>query len=190
MMKLNFSVCILYKSNLWYTGNAHSYNIIQSTPHCEIIITSYIHIFTTLFNICYTPPSNKMDEQSQKTLRMIEQNDASLTRLLLSPTHRLQQNHHSFNSSDGRDFSRLGAAIGANTHITTLVVCLPLITAGNGGFYDGLKRNTSINKLGLVGGNIVNERGRGILKVYQEQNNNLSDIRIVGCNLENGGDGS
>ena len=170
-----------------YTGNAHLYNTIQSTPHyCEIIITSYIY---NIIQNLPTPPSNKMDEQSQETLHMVEQNDASLTKLCLSPNR--EQNFHNFNSSDARDFSRLGAAIGANTHITTLAVHLPLITVANGGFYDGLKRNTSIYRLGLVGGNIVNERGRGILKVYQENNNiHLTVISIVGCNLENGGDGS
>ena len=126
-----------------------------------------------------------MDEQSQETLRMIEQNDASLTRLFLSPTNHLRQNFRCFNSSDARDFSRLGAAIGANTHITTFGVNLP-VTAANGGFYDGLKRNTSINRLDLINGNIVD--GNDILKVYQEQNINLIDIRIGHCNLENGGD--
>ena len=128
-----------------------------------------------------------MNEHSQETLHMVEQNDPSLVNLFLS-TNRPQQNFRCFNSSDARDFSRLGAAIGANTHITGLAVWLQL-TAVNSGLYDGLKRNTSINRLGLVEGNIVDGILNDILKVYWEPNNNLSDIRIVGCNLENGGDG-
>ena len=129
-----------------------------------------------------------MDEQSQETLHMVEQNDASLTRLFLNPTNRLQQTYHNFNSSDGRDYSRLGAAIGANTHITTLVVTLPL-TAANGGFYDGLQRNSSIYDLGIGDGNIVGGVHNEILKAYQENNKYLQRLSIVDCNLENGGNG-
>ena len=84
---------------------------------------------------------------------MIEQNDASLMKLCLGPND-LQQIFRSFNSIDARDYSRLGAAIGANTQITKLAVWLQL-TAANSGFYDSLNHNTSIHELGLINGNIV-----------------------------------
>ena len=117
---------------------------------------------------------------------MIEQNDVSLMKLCLGPGR--PRTFRCFNSSDSKDFSRLGDAIGANTHITTLVVWLQL-TAVNGGFYDGLKQNTSVTELGVGGGNIVGGVYNEILKAYQENSNiHLTNISIGNCNIDNGGD--
>ena len=57
---------------------------------------------------------------SQDTLRRVEQNDAQFTELLIGYVN----NDGGFTSSDASDSSRLGTAIGNNTHLTNLVVNL------------------------------------------------------------------
>ena len=126
-----------------------------------------------------------MDSTSQKMLRRIEQNDAQLTDLSIG-------SFGWFTSSDASDYSRLGAAIGNNTHLRKLNVDLddedPLDVANNE-FFDGLERNSSISDLTLscnehtlIGG-VEHE----ILKSYQK-NNNLTHLYIHDAAvLDNGG---
>ena len=97
-----------------------------------------------------------------------------------------------FNSGVGSDFSTLGAAIGENTHLKHLLFALAgrrLDVIHHTGFYDCLKRNTSINELNLncAGHNIVGGVVEEILKAYQE-NDNLTLLRILRAGLQNGGD--
>ena len=106
-----------------------------------------------------------MDGHSQETLRMVEENDDELTRLWICggiPGSGV------FTSTDGDDFSRLGAAIGENTHLQYLEVELYELVTNNNEFYDGLKKNSSIHKLKLHchNSNIAGRVGRKILEAY------------------------
>ena len=101
-------------------------------------------------------------------------------------------NHGGFSSRDDYDYSRLGAAIAENTHLTTLVVELFDVVAldvTNNGFYEGIKQNSSMNKLKFYcgGHNIVGGVGQKILDAYEE-NNNLTLLRIDDADLQNGGE--
>ena len=124
---------------------------------------------------------------SKETLRRIEQNDDELTELCIGYGYQ----DGGLISSDASDYSRLGIAIGNNTHLTKLVVALNdecALDAAHNEFFDGLKRNSSINDLTLncehhilVGG-VEHE----ILKVYQEKKN-LTRLCINDAVLDNGG---
>ena len=126
-----------------------------------------------------------MDNYSQRTLRRIEQNDAGLRELWMG-------NDGLFITSDASDYSRLGAAIGNNTHLTKLVVNpaqTPTLDIANNEFFNGLKRNSSISDLQLSCNyhNLVGGIGHEILKSYQKINNNLTRLCITYAVLENGG---
>ena len=134
-----------------------------------------------------------MDRHSQNTLDWIEQNDARLAGFRLGG----ERSEFSFHSNVSDDYSRLGAAIGNNTHLTCLVVNLDDNSLSvearveDRGFYDGLKRNL----FGHIMNNIYNHIIIGgvlheILKVYQENSSHLTRIGITSCNLVNGGDGA
>ena len=129
-----------------------------------------------------------MDNESRKTLRWIEQN--ALTELYIG----YSGIDGGFISSDASDYSRLGAAIGNNTHLKTLDIALggedPLDIANDEAFFDGLKRNSSINELLLDCDNHILVGGieHKILKSYQKFNNNLIRLRINDAVLDNGGD--
>ena len=130
-----------------------------------------------------------MDSQSQKTLRRVEENDAKLTDLWICDAH---DQDGLFNSTDGDDFSRLGAAIEENTHLTDLWVVLShaiALDVTNNEFYDGLKQNSSIHYLSLIcWDNIAGGVGQKILEAYQENNSNITDINISRMGFENGGE--
>jgi len=132
-----------------------------------------------------------MDSKSQKTLRRVEQNDDQLTTLRISST--LLDVDGRFASSDASDYSRLGAAIGNNTHLTKLVVNpaqTPTLDIANHEFFDGLKRNSSISDLQLNCNNghiLVGGTGHEILKSYQKIGNNLTRLCINRAVLDNGG---
>ena len=63
----------------------------------------------------------KMDTRSQETLRKIEQNDAALKELRIG-SYVVHIYDDAFYSSESEDYSRLGAAIGKNNHLTKLVI--------------------------------------------------------------------
>ena len=89
-----------------------------------------------------------MDSKSQKTLRQIEQNDAQFRYLRIG----YSTYDREFISIDSSDYPRLGAAIGNNTHLSSLVVNpvgAPTLDIANTEFFDGLKQNTSIRDLSL-----------------------------------------
>ena len=142
-------------------------------------------------------------------LRRLEKNDSTLTKLQLGGRLRHDDitNWVMFNSRDSYNFNRLGAAIGENTHLTDLVVVLSIFTfaldVSVTGFFDGLKRNSSIHKLDIKfsqrvnagnvqGGDTIRRLplggvGQKILEAYQE-NNNLTELSINNANLKNGGE--
>ena len=127
-----------------------------------------------------------MDSRALNTLRRVEQNDDTLFKLQIGDV-----SADNFNSSDGDDYSRLGAAIGNNTHLTKLIVDLHnanSLAVEDRGFYDGLKRNSSIVAVELegdvLGGDNLNINNtiiggvlHEVLKVYQE-NSHLTRINI------------
>lgn len=120
-----------------------------------------------------------MDEQSADILRRVEQNDDTLKELDIG-------NDRSFNSSLGSDFNRLGVAIATNLHITRFEARLQDIALNvtDSGFYEGLKRNSSIKRLVFYGSNdIMGGVGQEILQAYQLGNNNLTGLCILCCNL-------
>ena len=125
-----------------------------------------------------------MNSNSQETLRRIEQNDAGLSLLWI--------NSSGFQSSDASDYSRLGAAIGNNTHLTKLWMNLganQALDIANTEFFNGLKRNSSISDLQLHCRNqtLIGGVGHEILKSYQKNNNNLTSLCIKHAVLDNGG---
>jgi len=119
---------------------------------------------------------------SQETLRKVEENDAELTILWICNTYLGGM----FNSTDGDDFSRLGSAIGENTHLTRFEVVLRdtvALDVTNNEFYDGIKQNSSIQVLTLNfrNSNIAGGVGQKILEAYQE-NNNLIHLKVYNTN--------
>ena len=138
-----------------------------------------------------------MNSESEHTLHRLEQNDSRLIQLQIGGTRPQLQTPcprpGMFNSSDSGDFSRLGDYIGENTHLKHLDVRYSVgLNLTNDRFYEGLKRNTSIHKLGINfrGQVIVEESGLGlkILDAYQENSNHLTWLCISNAGLQNGGE--
>lgn len=123
-----------------------------------------------------------MNDTSQETLLRVEHNDDSLKNLVI-------------NTVQGFDFNRLGRAIATNTHLKSFYINLSelALNVTNTEFYDGLKQNTSIERLiiecsdhrhGLRHRTV----GGKIMQAYQENNNQLKKITIRHvANLHNEG---
>jgi hypothetical protein len=135
-----------------------------------------------------------MRGRSQETLRKIQKNDKSLTKLEIGVTtdDRYPPSYAEilggFYSTAGGDYSRLGTAIATNNHLTELEVnTIHRITSKE--FYIGLKQNSSIYELWLHGEyqDLAGGLGHKILQVYQE-NNHLTTLSISCIGLHNGGD--
>ena len=129
-----------------------------------------------------------MNNNSEETLRRIEQNDDQFRYLRIGYSNFDSR----FASSAASDYSRLGAAIGNNTHLETLVVAFDdehSLDATNTEFFNGLKRNSSISDLELNCNQqiLVGGVGHEILKSYQKISNNLTRLCISGAVLDNGG---
>ena len=144
-----------------------------------------------------------MDNRSRETLLTVEQDDANLTELWIGPGHdgrfmslmKIRQCDYVFASSCGNDYSKLGACIGENTHLTKLCVhaCYGLesIPFPIRDFVDGLKGNSSIHQLliEMNNNNIVDvEAAREILNVYQKKKTHLTQLTFWYTSLHNGGD--
>ena len=135
--------------------------------------------------------------KSEHTLRRLEQNDSTLMQLQIGGRPRLLTTPGwtppaMFNSTNSGDFSRLGDYIGENTHLKHLDVQHAVgLNLTNDGFFDGLKRNTSIHMLGIdFRRQSIEESGLGIkmLDAYQENSNHLTWLRISSAGLQNGGE--
>ena len=126
-----------------------------------------------------------MNNSSQETLRTVMQNIPWLIGLTLIDDNDGDGDGGEFYSDNSDDYSTLGTAIANNTHLDRLAVVLtnslPL-GVSNRGFYDGLKRNSSISNLQLWCYNrndIAGDVGQEILKAYQENNNHLIRLWIL-----------
>ena len=130
-----------------------------------------------------------MNDRSREILRRVEQNDATLTELYLRSGY-----IDGFSSSRGSDYSKLGACIGENTHLTKLYVNthgLESIPFPSREFARGLQRNSSIRDLVFCcsNNNIVDVVAmHEILDAYQENNSHLTQLTVTHGRLENGGD--
>ena len=125
-----------------------------------------------------------MDAFDRETLRRIEQNDNTVTKLTFG---------HAHNSIGIDHLSRLGASIGVNMHLQELEFDLSRCTSiTDVDFFNGLKCNSSICKLilrchgsrNLVDGGV----GPELLRAYQENNSHLTHLRLSHIGLQNGGD--
>lgn len=126
---------------------------------------------------------------TEEILHRVEENDDALTSITICGGSRQDP-------EVDRDFARLGRGIVDNTHLILSLlkvhVCerTPLIV-GDREFFEGLKRNSSIHKLTLTFDNhpashwtlfnIVGGVGHQILKAYQENNSNLTQLNIRGA---------
>ena len=138
-----------------------------------------------------------MDDRSREILHLTKRDHASIRELCLSADIESERRFSDrFKSSRGRDYSKLGAYIGENTHLTTLMVCtrgfdFESIPFPSREFAGGLKRNSSIHELQLHldNTNIVDVMAiREILNAYQENNGHLTHLTLTQAHLENGGD--
>jgi len=121
---------------------------------------------------------------NQETLRRVFSNDETLLKVTIDTTNILEG---SFTATDADEYSQLGAAIGTNTHITKLTIDvnrLELDSLKKSDFLDGLKRNSSINRLEMVG---IGSAGRLVLQAYEENNAHLTHLSIRCGELHNGG---
>jgi len=121
-----------------------------------------------------------MNQSNLETLHRIEQNDCSLIKL-------------SIGSMDcGFDFNRLGRAIATNNYIWKFEAHLLFIALNitDTEFYEGLKQNTSIEKLIIncdEHARNLNGVGYEILQAYQENNHRLTTLNITHPNLQDNG---
>ena len=141
-----------------------------------------------------------MDSDCRKALQILEENDPVLTELRVvdwkgmpsKPSIHTGQ----FNSTNSNHYARLGEAIAMNTHLTKLHVnnetILDVSERGFDGFYDGLKRNSSIIDVSFSCDrrNLVGSVYHDILNAYQYQGNisRLAYLRFDNANLNNGGE--
>jgi len=143
-----------------------------------------------------------MNKRSRKTLRRIKWNDSKLTTLMIG--HEPDEFEGGiFNSCKFDNFSKLGKAIGKNTHIKTIhivvdrfhyVIAHSGLDSINSAFFNGLKQNSSISHLIIGSCNHYSHHYHGhaaheILRVYQ-QNNNLTHLGMYAAShiLQNGGE--
>ena len=133
---------------------------------------------------------------SQETLRRVEQDDSVLTKLFIgilgSGASVPYPFEGGFVSRESNEYSKLGASIGENTHLTRLLVFthgIALNSFPSRAFARGLKRNSSIRDLELYCNDtdIVDVMAiRDILNAYQE-NNNLTQLTFIHARLQTGG---
>ena len=113
-----------------------------------------------------------MDNTSQHTLRMIEQNDVNLTKLWLGGNGSVYCGCGAHSKFASGNVSRLGAAISKNTHLETLVVGDHTLVENKEGFYDGLKCNSSIKSLSIY----CNSNSHNILGVASYKNDIVGGV--------------
>ena len=129
-----------------------------------------------------------MNNISRETLRRMNQNDPSLSKLRIGVNFGDDENE--FHSDNSDDYSTLGAAIANNIDLEILEVYIDDLPPMHRGFYDGLKSNSSISDVELSCNYITIAGGVGqeILQAYQENNSHLTVLRIIEANLQSGGD--
>lgn len=148
-----------------------------------------------------------MNELSKFTLREMENNKA-LSLNIKEQDYDDERKDYTFNSSDGSDFSKLGTAIGNSTYLKYLEIKFSdkelALNSSNTEFFNGLKRNTSIDTLRFECcthylqaqySNIREGRRRKVsdgvifkmLILYQEKNT-LTSLSLHYADLRDGGD--
>jgi len=123
------------------------------------------------------------------TLSRVEQNDPDLKMLDMS-----RDWDSNYWPNDSAELSRLGDTIGRNTHLQSLYIVSPRaedihMFAHNRTFFEGLKRNASIENLGLMQFDLSGEIRRGIMNEYVVNSNQLKTMMLSRCALGNGGIG-
>ena len=144
-----------------------------------------------------------MDYYSKETLRIVEENDDTLTELGIcgqeaADTVLSCTKGRLFTSRDGDDYSRLGSSIGRNTNLTEMFVELEVIKSlsVSRGFYNGIKQNSSIQEFKLSGfssdpnndvdfiRNPVGDVGCELLRSF-ENSSQLTALHIFSCDIRN-----
>ena len=122
-----------------------------------------------------------MDALRPETLHKLEQNDPTVTKITLGQWNGINADH----------FTRLGNAIATNSHLKELEVDVyrSALNDTEIELFDGIKQNSSIQKLKLICGsrNIIGTAAHEILKAYHENNNLLTHLTINHAGLQNGG---
>lgn len=125
---------------------------------------------------------NNDEEYCKTLLQWISQNDRKVKILKIG-------GYNGFASSVKSNYSRLGIAIGENSHLKTLMIDLQngiqnisLDYCTNNSFFEGMKRNTSIHEL------IVKSSHRCAHEVFEgfvmaNQNNRLTNLQIESADL-------
>ena len=126
-------------------------------------------------------------DHSYETMHRIKENDAELKGSTIGDCNVIG----GFAAHDVDDLSRLGAAIGENTHLSSLAISnrehhnreygFPL-QLSNKGFFEGLKRNSSIHRVLFMkyrNTDVIRE----ILNVYQQNSKHLTILAFDQCNL-------
>ena len=134
----------------------------------------------------YDKVQSLISKRRQELFRRIEQNDDTLKLVWIGNVDGALYNV--------KDFGRFGASVAGNTNIKRLGIDLceiPSFFEVDRDFFEGLKSNTSIRELSINCGtnNIMRGlgvTGRGILNVYQENNNNLTCLEVRYCDLDMG----
>ena len=134
-----------------------------------------------------------MNENSQETLRLIEEDDPSLTSLsIVKWEEQRPYCQGRFYSENHNDFNTLGLAIGKNSHIKELVVNNEtILDITHNGFYEGINRNESINDLVFHCGarNLIGGIQHKILTSRQSHKNDLSSLYINAAVFHNDNEG-
>ena len=128
-----------------------------------------------------------MDNITEETIRKIKENCETLKELRIG-NHGTMDGR--FTSCSQRDFSRLGKYIGENTHLQQLEIQSIALNVLEREFYDGLKHNSSINRLILYFGNSNVYHGieHEILKIYEGKPGILRLLHVEYADLQHGGD--
>jgi len=140
---------------------------------------------------------SKNDMSSLKLIHRAEENDPTLTELMIStgddecfdPSSNVRLLRPSDSSYESA-YNRLGGAIAGNLHLRTLTIHLLddiALDITDREFFDGLLRNSSIKCLELGGDNnaLMARLGPEVLGAYHA-NNNLTRLSLVFADMRNG----
>ena len=126
------------------------------------------------------------------TIRRIKQDDPILTHLLICepPTRVRGEGPHfavKYIVNDPASFTRLFEGIGNNTHIKDVCFDAPHGSCNNfltSSYFEGLKRNSSIDTLGLSRCDLSQGVAPHVLQAFQENHEHLVKIALWRCRIE------
>lgn len=128
-----------------------------------------------------------MDEESKEVLLRVKENHVNLVKLCIGDDVNDDfREGFTFSSSKASDFTKLGQYIATNKHLTKLEINIQSIVNINirKGFYDGLRRNSTIQKLLLRCTNTLGDVGNDILSAYRRNSAHLTQLEILQANLQ------